>query len=78
MLELMEASKCINTGIDMAAHNILCYYYNYPVYKYDNMSGPVWTIGKTENITINKHKFYRPDGNMPTIIHQYDRHVTWI
>ena len=78
LYELMLSSEYLKNGIDMAAHNVLIYDKKYPAKLYKNSEGPVWTIGNTKAVTVRNHKFYREDGSMPPIVHQYDRHVVVI
>ena len=78
LYELMLSSGYHKNGIDMAAHNVLIYDKKYPAKLYKNSEGPVWTIGNTKNVIVRNHKFYRQDGSMPAIVHQYDRHVVML
>ncbi len=63
-------------GIDQAIHNYLVHKGLLPGVKlYANNSGPVFTAGLEDNISLNEFGIIlNKRGNVPNIVHQYDRH----
>jgi hypothetical protein len=63
-------------GIDQAIHNYLVYNGLLPkIELYANNSGPVFTVGLEDNVSLNESGvIVNKHGKVPNIVHQYDRH----
>ena len=76
IIDLWEHIKSTNPliGFDQGIHNHLCYSGKYDVTIHEN-GMPVYTVGYThsDNIDLVEGIIYK-DGDLPCIIHQYDRH----
>ena len=81
MLNLLEllCEQIFNKGYfknqDQADMNYLIFkkIFKYPLQISNNNSGPIITIGAENNILIKNEKILNYDGNVASIIHQYDR-----
>lgn len=74
MLDNMGKFGEHHTGLDMAVHNHLYYVDNYPAKLWGTL-GPVYTCGYSPEIRVKQHTILNPSGEVPHIVHQFDRHL---
>ena len=72
MWSYMEKDPSIN---DQGLHNYLLYNGIIKPRVVDNEDGEVYTVHYVKYLRIKHHKIFNAKGNMPTIVHQYDRHI---
>jgi hypothetical protein len=64
-------------GADQGVHNWMIWNNQLDCKIWDN-TGPVYTVGLEPKLSVHKHTILNREGQLPIIIHQYDRHLTAI
>lgn len=63
------------SGADQGVHNWMIWNNEIDCKIWDN-DGPVYTVGLEPKLDVRYHKIYNRNGELPYIVHQYDRHLT--
>lgn len=66
------------SGIDMAAHNVLIWTTDHcgiVDWGPTRHAPPIYTCGSMDAITLSHNQILDEEGNVPFMVHQYDRHV---
>ena len=69
------AFLCKSDGGDQGIHNYLLYKKMVEATAIDNEAGSVYTVGYVDGIQVKAHKIYNKAGQVPVIVHQFDRHL---
>lgn len=69
-----EIDRLNNPPYNQAIHNYVIYNRNLK-YKLVPNGYPVYTVGLEEHITVKQHKIFNNWGDLPIVVHQFDRHI---
>jgi hypothetical protein len=73
--KMFEISSTKNVN-DQGLHNFLIYTGQIKAKLIRNEESEVYTVGYVKDLIIKNHIVYNKKGNIPAIVHQYDRHVS--
>jgi hypothetical protein len=75
--EAIRTSNC-SYGSSQGIHNYLIHSNKLKCRLVKNEQGDVYTVGYVDGIFIKKHILYNRKGQVPSIIHQHDRHIAML